>query len=115
MSTDAGGVSVISDGLGPLPPSDGSAEVPVGRAPGGGTEVVYVDAWSEDLVRAYAAEQVVAERERWIKGHDRYEVARLMNPGQWADACRLNVTTGKPFDQIIDELAPFYGKTVRAA
>lgn len=64
-----------------------------------------------ELVRAAA----VAERERWIKGHDRYEVARLMTPGQWAYACRLNVTTGKPFDQIIDELAPFYGKTVRAA
>jgi hypothetical protein len=40
-------------------------------------------------------------------GHDRYEAARRMNPRQWADAWHLNLTTGKQFDQIIDDLMPF--------
>ena len=35
-------------------------------------------------------------------GHDRYEIARRMNPRQWADAWKLNLSTGKPFDEIID-------------
>ena len=42
-------------------------------------------------------------------GAKRYEIARRMNPRQWKDAWELNISTGKPFDQIIDELGPFYG------
>ena len=38
---------------------------------------------------------------------DRYETARRMNPRQWAGAWELNITTGKPFDEIIDDLRPF--------
>jgi hypothetical protein len=40
-------------------------------------------------------------------GFQRYQVARRMNPKQWADAWKLNTTTGKPFDEIIDDLRPF--------
>ena len=40
-------------------------------------------------------------------GHDRYETARRMNPRQWADAWILNTSTGKPFDEIVDNLRPF--------
>jgi hypothetical protein len=40
-------------------------------------------------------------------GHDRYEVARRMNPAQWRDAWLLNIKTGKPFDEIVDDLRPF--------
>ena len=40
-------------------------------------------------------------------GFQRYEVARRMNPRQWADAWKLNTTTGKPFDEIIEDLRPF--------
>lgn len=40
-------------------------------------------------------------------GHQRYETARRMNPRQWADAWKLNTTTGKPFDEIIDDMRPF--------
>lgn len=40
-------------------------------------------------------------------GARRYEVARRMGPRMWTDAHDLNVSTGKPFDQIIDELMPF--------
>lgn len=40
-------------------------------------------------------------------GARRYEVARRMGPRMWTDAHNLNVSTGKPFDQIIDELMPF--------
>ena len=47
------------------------------------------------------------EIERLRAGHDRYETARRMNPQQWADAWKLNLSTGKPFDEIIDNLRPF--------
>ena len=40
-------------------------------------------------------------------GHDRYETARRMNQRQWADAWKLNLSTGKPFDEIIDDMRPF--------
>lgn len=48
-----------------------------------------------------------AEIERLQIGHDRYEVARRMNPAQWRDAWVLNTRTGKPFDEIVDDLRPF--------
>lgn len=38
---------------------------------------------------------------------DRYETARRMNPRQWAAAWELNATTGKPFDEIIDNMRKF--------
>lgn len=46
--------------------------------------------------------------ETWRIGHERYETARRLNPQQWADAWRLNISTGKPFDAIIDDLRPFF-------
>lgn len=58
-----------------------------------------------DSDRIAYLERRVAELEI---GHNRYEVARRMNPRQWADAWQLNVSTGKPFDEIIDDLRPFY-------
>jgi hypothetical protein len=50
-----------------------------------------------------AAEEI----ERLRIGYRRYETARLMNPRAWSEAWNLNITTGKPFDEIIDELRPF--------
>lgn len=41
------------------------------------------------------------------KGHDRYETARRLSPAQWVDVWKLNISTGKPFDEIIDDLRPF--------
>ena len=41
-------------------------------------------------------------------GHDRYETARLMNPRMWSVAWEINVNTGKPFDEIIDNMRPFF-------
>lgn len=38
---------------------------------------------------------------------DRYETARRMNPYQWKAAWELNLKTGKPFDEIIDNMRPF--------
>lgn len=43
------------------------------------------------------------EIEKYKQGYERYEKARLMNVKQWQDAFLLNIQTGKPFDQIIDE------------
>ncbi len=51
------------DKMPPLPEPDGTAETEHKPIPGG-YQYGYVDAWSEPLVRAYAAEQVAAERER---------------------------------------------------
>lgn len=48
------------------------------------------------------------ERDELLKGHQRYETARRMSPQQWKDAWHLNVSSGKPFDEIIDGLRPFY-------
>ena len=42
-----------SDGLGPLPPPNYPAERD------------YTDAWTADQMRAYSAQMVAAERERW--------------------------------------------------
>jgi hypothetical protein len=39
----------------------------------------------------------------------RYEIARRMNPRAWQEAFELCIQTGKPFDEIIDQLAPFMG------
>lgn len=36
----------------------------------------------------------------------RYEIARRMNPRMWNQAWATNVTTNKPFDEIIDDLRP---------
>jgi len=47
------------------------------------------------------------ELERLRLGYERYETARRMNPQQWADAWKLNISTGKAFDEIIDDLRPF--------
>ena len=46
-------------------------------------------------------------------GHDRYEVARRMNPAQWRDAWHLNIKTGKPFDEVLDDLRPFIWPNVQ--
>lgn len=51
--------------------------------------------------------EVGSEIERLREGHARYEIARRMNPQQWAAAWKLNLSTGKPFDEIIDDMRPF--------
>ncbi len=75
--------------------------------------------WHAELVRQLIAErdELRAECEVLRAGNDRYEVARRMNATSWRDALQLNMLTGKPFDQIIDELRPFYfpAKTIDAA
>lgn len=50
--------------------------------------------------------QLEHDLERANVGNRRYEVARRMNPRQWADAWHLSTRTGKPFDTIVDELRP---------
>jgi hypothetical protein len=53
--------------------------------------------------------ECAAEIARLSVGHRRYEVVRRMNVQAFKDAYNLCIKTGKPFDQIIDELAPFFG------
>lgn len=52
-------------------------------------------------------EVLKVENARLRSGFERYETARRMNPRQWADAWELNIRTGKPFDDIVDDLRPF--------
>ena len=47
------------------------------------------------------------EIERLRVGYERYETVRLMRPGDFLNAYTLNINTGKPFDEIVDELRPF--------
>lgn len=56
---------------------------------------------------SYAAEnqRLHDEIERLRAGHDRYELVRRMNVDAFRHAYVLNWRTGKPFDQIVDELA----------
>jgi hypothetical protein len=56
---------------------------------------------AEQLARAWI------DRERMRIGHDRYEIVRRMHVPMFKDAVQLSIRTGKPFDQIIDELKPF--------
>lgn len=43
------------------------------------------------------------------KDAERYRTARCMTPHQWSAAWELNAATGKPFDEIIDNMRPFVG------
>ena len=52
-------------------------------------------------------ESLRARVEQYRKGHERYETARRMSLEQWEDAWKLNISTGKPLDEIIDDLAPY--------
>jgi hypothetical protein len=55
-----------------------------------------------------AAMSQAAEALRALRvGHDRYETVRLMKPGDFLNAFVLNTRTGKPFDEIVDDLRPF--------
>ncbi len=73
--------------------------------------------WSGAELRCMAAEmaaeadQEIARLETDLElariGARRYETARRMSVPMWKDALKLNLSTGKPFDEIIDQLRPF--------
>jgi len=50
-----------------------------------------------------------SEIESLKKAARRYEIARRINPQAWAELWALNISTNKPFDEIIDDYAPFVG------
>ena len=41
------------------------------------------------------------------KAIDRYELIRRLSPREFSDIYQLNISTGKPFDEIVDNLLPF--------
>jgi hypothetical protein len=51
-----------------------------------------------------AATALRADAEQLRVGHDRYETVRVLSVPQFQDAYVLNRRTGKPFDEIIDDL-----------
>lgn len=52
------------------------------------------------------------ENEQLKDAAELYEVVRRMNPRQFADAYRLNICWGKPFDDVIRALKPFYEEKI---
>ena len=50
---------------------------------------------------------ILDQVDRISKGHARYEIARRLSPAGWIEVWELNISTGKPFDEIIDNLRPF--------
>lgn len=52
----------------------------------------------------FALEELAALR----LAHRRYEIARRMNPRQWAEAWSRNLDGRQPFDEIIDEYGRLY-------
>ena len=61
-----------------------------------------------DLDAAAAGHQRAVEQLAELRrAAERYETARRMSPYQWAAAWEINVATGKPFDEIIDNMRPF--------
>lgn len=66
--------------------------------------------YHRDALHREAADEI----ERLRAGHDRYEVVLRMSVDEFRDAYVLSRRTGKPFDEIVADLAPFFGLRVRA-
>lgn len=62
----------------------------------------YIAACSPHAIRS-----LLSRLEEAGRGSDRYETVRRMNPQAFLDAYILNQRTGKPFDEVIDDLKPF--------
>ena len=41
---------------------------------------------------------------KWLKGWERYEKVRKLNPEEYATLYHKNIVTGIPFDTLVDEL-----------
>lgn len=65
------------------------------------------DCAPQTTVRAIAMRAAANEIERLRAVEARYETARRMHPRQWTEAWALSLSTGKPFDEIIDDMRPF--------
>jgi hypothetical protein len=65
------------------------------------------NALDDAVTQATHASGILAHIEEARVSHGRYETSRRMNPMQWADAWKLHITTGKPFDEIVDDMRPF--------
>ena len=59
------------------------------------------------LAAAVLLESLTARVAELEAAADRYETVRRLNVPQFRDAFVLNTRTGKPFDEIIDDLRPF--------
>lgn len=68
--------------------------------------------WSDcpDEITALRAEVAALQEDA-----ERYATVRLMNASQFRDALLLNRRTGKPFDEIVSDLRPFFCPEARSA
>ena len=72
-----------------------------------GTYLDLDDAAGPHPVAVRELAELRAEIKRLRVGHERYETVRRMNVPQFRDAFILSTRTGKPFDEIVDNLRPF--------
>jgi hypothetical protein len=54
--------------------------------------------------------ELLSRLEQGEKATKRYNLVRILKPKAFKDIYDLNLSTGKPFDEIIDGLMPFYQK-----
>ena len=54
--------------------------------------------------------KILSLLEQGQKAIDRYELIRRLSPREFSDIYQLNISTGKPFDEIVDNLLPFRRK-----
>ena len=70
-----------------------------------------LNVFSRDLcalvVLAGEVRRLTAERDTLRAAAARYETVCYLGPGAYSDACTLSRRTGKPVDEIIDQLRPF--------
>lgn len=53
-------------------------------------------------IRAGGDSDVARQR----KGHERYETVRRLTPRQFSDTWRVSITSGKPLDELVDDMMP---------
>jgi mRNA degradation ribonuclease J1/J2 len=52
-------------------------------------------------------QELLSRLEAGQKAIARYELIRRLSPREFSDIYQLNISTGKPFDEIVDNLLPF--------
>ncbi|MGL4648071.1 MAG: hypothetical protein ACRC1H_01585 [Caldilineaceae bacterium] len=115
MTTDPAGASPVDRMVRPAVPTRAEVDALMKRCQIGVGGRNALDNAHSIMAECYGTlGALMLEVERMRAGHDRYEIVRRMNVDAFRDAYVLNRRTGKPFDEIVADLGPFFGLTVRA-
>lgn len=85
------------------------------QKPGAESETTVLMSEAADALEAMQADAVLWRTRGEAMQADalRYNTVRRMNAQAFAEAYKLNIATGKPFDEIIDNLQPFYDAAMK--